>query len=107
MEKFYGEVGYGFREKTTPGVYKTRIETRNYKGDIVQNHRRLNDSGYLNDTIVISNQISIVADAYAYENFMNIQYVEWLGTKWKVIAVDVSRPRLRLTLGEVYNGQEN
>lgn len=107
MEKFYGEIGYGFSEKTAPGVSKKRIVTRNYKGDIVRNHRKLDDSGYLNDNIVVSNEISIVADAYAYENFMNILYVKWMNTKWKVIAVDVSRPRLRLTLGEIYNGQEN
>ena len=36
-----------------------------------------------------------------------MKYVEWMGTRWKVTNVVVQRPRLILTVGEVYNGNAN
>ena len=58
----------------------------------------------VNDNVVISNQISIIADPFAMSNFHNIKYVEYMGTRWKITSVDVQYPRLLLTLGGVYNG---
>ena len=58
------------------------------------------------DDINISNEFSIVADAYANENFHNIKYVEYMGTKWKISTVTVQRPRLILSAGGVYNGPQ-
>jgi hypothetical protein len=34
----------------------------------------------------------------------DIRYVEWMGELWTVANVETQRPRLILTLGEVYNG---
>ena len=52
----------------------------------------------------ISNEITILADAYAFQNYQNIRYAEVMGARWKVNYVEVQYPRLRLTLGGVYNG---
>ena len=57
-----------------------------------------------NDDIAFENNFSIVADAYAYENFANMRYVVWNGSKWRVTNVEVRRPRLILTVGKVWNG---
>lgn len=102
MAKFYGAVGYATSEKTSPGVYKTVITERDYFGDVIKNNRRLQSSEYVNDDITVSNQISIVADPYAIQNFHAIRYVEFMGAKWKVTTVDEQYPRLLLTLGGLY-----
>ena len=68
-----------------------------------RNTRRLQSSGNLNDNIVIANELSIVADPYANENFHAMRYVEFMGTKWKISSVEVQYPRLILTLGDGYN----
>lgn len=104
MAKFYGEVGFGFSVETAPGVYADQIVVHKYYGDVVRNMRRLQEGETLNDDILVSNSISIVCDAYAYEHFFAIRYVEWAGARWKVTNVDVRSPRLLLTLGGVYNG---
>ena len=101
--RYYGNVGYGNSVETSPGVWEDQIVLRPYYGDVVRNTRRLQTSEYLNDDISVSNSISIIADAYAYENFFAIRFVEWMGTKWKVDSVEVQRPRLILSLGGVYN----
>lgn len=104
MPKFFGKVGFGMTQETSPGVWVDKITERDYRGDVTKMVRRLEGSEYLNDNLTVSNTISILADAFANENFFAIRYVQWGGARWKVSSVEVQRPRLILTLGEVYNG---
>lgn len=104
MAKFFGNVGYSETAETVPGVWEEQLTVRQYYGDVLRNSRRWATGEGLNDNLEISNSISIVADAYAYQNFHAIKYVEWMGTRWKVSNIEVERPRLILTLGGVYNG---
>lgn len=104
MAKFYGEVGFAETVETSPGVWVDRIVERNYYGDVLQILRRLQPTEYLNDDVIVSNEISIVSDPYANLNFQQIRYVIWMGTKWKVNSARVEFPRLILSLGGVWNG---
>ncbi len=105
MAKFYGKIGYANTVETKPGVYEEQIVERYYYGDLIRNTRRLQSADQVNDDINISNEISIVADPYATNNFHTMRYAVFMGTKWKISNVEVSYPRLILTLGGVYNGQ--
>lgn len=104
MAKFYGVIGFAETIETTPSVWMEQIKERPYYGDLIRNTRRLESSGNENDNINIANQISIVADPYANQNFHAMRYVEFMGTKWKISNVEVQYPRLVLTVGGVYNG---
>ena len=106
MAKWYGAIGFAETVETEPGYWEERIEERLYAGDLLQNNRRLQTSDSINDNINVSNQISIVADPYADQNFYAIRYVEFKGTRWKVINAEVQFPRLILSLGGVYNGEQ-
>ena len=104
MAKWYGKIGYAETAEVRPGVYKEQITEREYFGDVLQNTRRLQTSDKVNDDINVSNRISIIADPFANENFHSMRYLSFMGTKWKVATIEVSYPRLILTLGGVYNG---
>lgn len=104
MAKFYGVIGYAETTEQAPGVWTESIVEKNYYGDILKISRRLQSTENVNDDVVVNNQISIVADPYAFLNFMNMRYVVWMGVKWKVTNIDVQSPRLILTLGGIYNG---
>lgn len=104
MAKYFGSIGYADTVETSPGIFKEQIITKDYYGDIIRNNRRLENDGQINDDINITNQISIVSDPYAIDNFWKIRYATFLGQKWKVKTVDVEFPRLILTLGGLYNG---
>lgn len=105
MAKFYGVIGYAELVETAPGVWTEQITKRNYYGEVIRNTRRLQSTQNLNDDVNISNEISIVADPYAINNFHSMRYAEFMGAKWKINNVEVQHPRLLLTLGGVYNGQ--
>lgn len=104
--KYYGKIGYGVIAETRPhsGIWEDTIVERATKGDLIRNSRRIQNGENVNDNITISNEITILADAYAFQNYQNIRYAEVMGARWKVNYVEVQYPRLRLTLGGVYNG---
>lgn len=103
MARYCGKVGFAIETEVSPGVWKNKIVKRTYYGDSFRMSRRLQDSGNLNDNVTISNEISIVADPFANENFLSIRYAEFMGVKWKVTNIENQRPRLLMTLGGVYN----
>lgn len=106
MSKWYGVIGYAESIEETPGKWVEPIVERFYYGDMVRNYRRLQDTQHLNDSVNISNVLSIVADPYAEQNFHSMRYAEFMGVKWKITDVEVQRPRLQLTLGGLYtNGK--
>ena len=104
MAKFHGKVGFVIPTETSPGIYEEIVTERTYFGDVIKNTRGLQTANQVNDNVTISNEISIVADPYANENFYAIRYVEFMGTKWKVTNINVSYPRLVMTVGGLYNG---
>ena len=106
MAKFYGVVGFVDTVETEPGIWEEKVTERTYSGDLVRNSRRLQSSDSVNENITISNEISIIADPYSEQNFHAIRYAVFMGTKWKIESVDVQYPRLTLTMGGKYNGQE-
>lgn len=103
MAKFFGKIGYAQTVETEPGLWEETIVEKEYYGDLVRNMSKYQSSGGVNDNIAMANNISIVADPFANENFQYIRYVIYLGTKWKVSDAEVQYPRIILTVGGVYN----
>lgn len=103
MAKFCGVIGYVITRETEPGIYVEEIVESQYYGDVIKNTRRLQAGTKVNDDITISNQVSIIADPFANNNFHAMRYVEFMGAKWKITNVEVQYPRLILTVGGLYN----
>ena len=106
MAKWYGQIGYVDTVETKPGVFVERIMERNYYGDMLRISRRLQSAGQVNDDITIANKLSIVADPYATDHIHSMRYAEFQGSRWKISDVEVATPRLILTLGGLYNGEQ-
>lgn len=104
MAKWFGKIGYAETVETSPGVWTETITEHKYYGEIIRNNRRLQSADQLNDNVNVGNEISILSNPFANENFHNMRYAEFMGTKWKITTVDVQYPRLILSLGGVYNG---
>lgn len=102
--KYYGMIGYGITNETRPGIWEEALIERAYFGDIVRSSVRAQTASKVNDDITISNEFSIVADPFAFENHSFIRYITYLGVKWKVTSVELQYPRLIIGVGGVYNG---
>ena len=103
--KFVGAVGFETLVEVRPSNWQSKIIERKYRGDITRVSRRLQSAEKVNDDVNISNEIEILSDAFAFENFSNIKYVVWMNTKWKVETITVEPPRLILEIGGVWNGK--
>lgn len=104
MAKYFGTIGFAEPKHDNLGVWvDANVVEKEYYGDVERNTRRLQNTQDLNDDISISNIISIIGDPYINDNYFNIRYATFMGQKWKVINVDVQFPRLKLTLGGLYN----
>lgn len=109
MAKYFGKIGYTDTLETDPvnhpGVFQeTVIAEREYYGDILANNRRYEKGTGLNDDLNVRNEISIMADPFAIENFSKLRYISWLGSFWKITDAKVEFPRITLTIGGLYNG---
>lgn len=109
MAKFYGKVGYAIPKAgigDRDDIYTDTVEERPYFGDVSKIAKSNSPGSSVNDDLKLNNQISIVADAFAWEHFFAIKYIRWMGACWKVTNVEVQRPRLILTIGDVWNGEK-
>ena len=107
MAKFFGPIGYAIEVESRPGYYENTIEERNYSGDLIRNTSRWSASqDSTNDDLNIDNQISIIADPFAMNHFHTMKYIGYAGAKWKINRVEVQYPRLILSVGGVYSGEE-
>lgn len=107
MAKWYGRVGYEETIESSPDVWTPIITDRMYAGDVQRQSRRYENAQQINDNLNVNVEISIVADPYAYQHFHEMKYVEYMGNLWKITSIDVQFPRLILSIGGVYNGDEN
>lgn len=107
MARYYGKIGF-LKEEIESDERSSRyvpiMEERYYTGDLYKNYAMQQSSEKPVDDFGINNDISIVADAYALNNFSSMKYIEFMGTLWEVKSVMVEHPRLRISFGGVYNG---
>lgn len=104
MAKYCGKIGYVELQETAYQVMEEVTTEHLAYGDVTRNRDKVDSGSQMNADISVSNAISIVADAYAWDHFFAIRYAWWMGQRWKVTNVEVQRPRLILTLGGLYNG---
>lgn len=104
MARCHGEIGYAITNvETDPGVFEDSIVVRKYSGELITNVRRMQNADKLNDDVVVTNEISLIADDYAVNNYMSIRYITFMNNKWKASTVRYERPRVIISLGDVYN----
>ena len=106
MARFSGKIGYVQHVETSPSVYAEEITERQYYGDLTRHSRKWGSGDGVNDKITFSQNISIVADPYLYDNAHHMRYVIFRGIKWKIKDFEINRPRVIISMGEEYHGDE-
>lgn len=104
MARFYGRVGFGHTVEVRPGVWEDVITERKLYGDVLRPGRSFEEGDKVHRDVRMTNRLSVLADNYVNENIAAIRFVEWKGVLWYITKIDEERPRLILSLGEVYNG---
>lgn len=103
--RYCGMIGYELTVDDGTGIYTPIITERKAKGDVESCRLRISDGVSINSDFKVNNKISIVSEPFSLNNFQNIRYASWKGTRWKVDSVEIDMPRIILTLGGEWNGQ--
>ena len=103
--KYYGKLGFLEYVEPSPGVFVESIKEYDYYGDTVRIINHWQGAEKVTDDVKLNNQISVVLDPYALENYANLRYITFLNSKWKVSAVEVAYPRLIVSFGGLYHEQ--
>lgn len=104
MAKYSGLVGYVTQGETVPGVWSSIENPVPMRGDIIRaSLSRQNDSKVNND-VSLNHRVSLIGDAYAFQQYFNIKWIELDGRKWEVTSVELQRPRIIVTIGGLWNG---
>lgn len=106
MAKFCGKIGFFTTVETKPGIWEEQFIEKTYYGDITRNISRYQQTENVNGSISINNTISIVADPYATNNFQYMRYLILNGVKWNITSAEVEYPRIILSIGGLYNEDE-
>lgn len=105
MNKFTGNIGFVETVETEPGYWEPQITEKFYLGDWIKfsgKFRLTSDS--TNDEKDIASTLSIVLDPWTFQHSSCVRYIEFMGAKWSVTAIEPQHPRLLLTIGGLYNG---
>lgn len=107
MSKWHGVVGFAEQKETAPYVTSEVITEKTYSGDVNRVYHKIQPGMGLIDNVVISSEISFVADDYANTHMHLMRYVTWRGTRWEITNIRPEFPRLVLSIGGVYNGPKS
>lgn len=102
------KIGFGetIEYPENSGIFKEFITEKKYKGSVVGGlHRRLNLSDKENHDLDLSCKIQVLMNTYIASRFSSIRYVEYMGVKWTVEALDILYPDIEMTLGGIYHEQ--
>lgn len=112
--RFSGKVGYvipvervieGYEDQHS-GIFDEIINEKKYSGDVLRDYSSWNNSSQINGSPILHNDISIIADQFAYQNFQWIRYIHYMNADWAVTSIEVQRPRLLLKIGGLYNATD-
>ena len=103
MVKFAGQVGYISQEESVPGVWTPVEKTRQMKVDFYMESSRHQNGDKVNKDISLNHRISLVGDAYAFDNYYAMRWIEIDGIKWDIVSLEVKRPRIIVNVGGLYN----
>lgn len=103
MAKFHGNIGFSSTSEVEPGIWEDTITEHEYYGDITRFISNNQQTSTINGNISLNNNISIVADPFATNNFQNMKYIVLNGVKWRITNAEIEYPRIILTIGGLYN----
>jgi hypothetical protein len=104
MARFAGSVGYVTQEEHVPGVWSPVETIKMMKGDVIRLSSTYQDNGKVNSDMSLSHRVSLIGDAYAFENYFKLKWINFNGLKVEISAIEMQRPRIIVTLGGVWNG---
>lgn len=105
MARFSGMIGFSIDKEVRPGIFKETFVEKKYKGYVTRKSRGWDNSEYLNDTVNIQNEISVISDNFMNRHFGTMRYVRFMEQVFEITSatMDVDQHRITISLGGIFN----
>lgn len=104
MPRFRGYIGLNRGpEETDPGIFVPVIQEIEVTGEIRYSGPRWTGQA-MRDSLSAQHILSIVTPEDKVVEFTEVVYIWWQGRQWSVVSIEYERPRVKLTIGGLYNG---
>ena len=103
--KWCGKIGFLVTENSN-GIWSEHVIEKPFTGEIIKNSIQVESSNSVNDNLNLNNQISVIANKFVYDNFQYMKYDEVFGAMWKIKSAELQYPRLLLSIGGIWNGEQ-
>lgn len=105
--KYHGKLGFVLTEQTSPGTWTPRTEIREVTGDVLQRTIRESDTQTINPDVTFDQQISFLYDSFMTQNMFVMEWIEWMGKRFKISKIDIRPPRMIITMGKEWIEEGN
>lgn len=93
--------------EVSPGVFEyTPIEYTNIPASVLEASFNITDGQSVNQESIGSTRLSFIMSNDVNNRLGLLSYITYLGVKYKVTNVRIVRPRIEVTLGEVFVANE-
>jgi hypothetical protein len=104
MSRVAATVGFAAgTTETKPGIFEDSYVEHELYGITTRFSANFSQPEKEQTDFTLGYNLSLFADAYTFENFTNIRYVLFGGSKWRVSVVSVERPKILIELGGLYH----
>ena len=104
--KYSGKIGFEVTVNDGDGVWKPIITDKPYTGDVLRLIRNKDSGDHIIDGLKLNSQFSILMDPFFQDHFSSVKYIEYMGTKWSIESIEPNYPRVLITPGGIYHGDE-
>lgn len=89
---------------TSPGIFEDIIVESKVSGDMEYKPIRWSVDELAQDSARLNHTFSFISRGSVSVDFSSAVYVVWQGKKWTVSSISYPSPRIKFTLGGLYNG---
>jgi hypothetical protein len=90
--------------ETSPGIFEEAITETIVSGDMEYKPIRWSVDELAQDSARLNHTFSFISRGSVKEDFSNAVYLVYQGKKWTVSTISYLSPRIKFTLGGIYNG---
>jgi len=103
MSRCVVDVGYSSTIETKPGIFEDEYREVSHVALVLSSKTAWVRGARAGDDVELNQRLSIIPTPDTYANVGAIKYVTYYGVKWKVISINMQRPRMVLTVGGIFN----
>lgn len=102
--RYSGSVGISTMLEVSPGVWESHIAEKPIRGELLQRTETFVHGDAIHPEYRTTTSVSVLPPGENVDGYDDYVYVTLRGKRWTISSIVHEYPRLKIYIGEVYNG---